>query len=120
MLKRNEGTIDRVLRVLVATVLLLAGLFWLGGLQGRALGLIVAVFSLLPLTTGVTGVCPMYIPFGISTLEKGKEHNHRCPAMANCCLPGLREPGEVPGTGTQIEWGTQVTDNFQQLKIRSL
>ena len=47
MLKRNEGTIDRILRVILATVLLSVGLFWLGGLQGSVAGLVVTGFGLL-------------------------------------------------------------------------
>ena len=82
MLKRNEGTIDRILRVILATVLLLVGLFWLGGLQGNVFGLVVTGFGLLPLITGLSGVCPLYIPFGISTLEKEKELMARCASMA--------------------------------------
>ena len=96
MLKRNEGTIDRILRVILATVLLLVGLFWLGGLQGNVFGLVVTGFGLLPLITGLSGVCPLYIPFGISTLEKEKELMARCAAMAASCMPGHRHPGQMP------------------------
>lgn len=96
MLKRNEGTIDRILRVILATMLLLVGLFWLGGVQGSVLGLVVTGFGLLPLITGLTGVCPLYIPFGISTLEKEKELMARCASMAASCMPGHRRPGQTP------------------------
>ena len=82
MLKRNEGIIDRTLRVALAMVLLPAGLFWLGGLHGTVLGLVITGFGLLPLITGLTGFCPLYIPFGISTLEKEKELMARCRSMA--------------------------------------
>jgi hypothetical protein len=73
MFKPNKGIIDRTLRVLLSIMLLPTGLFWLGGLQGNVLGLMVTGFGLLPLITGLTGFCPLYIPFGISTLEKEKE-----------------------------------------------
>ena len=73
MFKRNEGIIDRALRVALSIVLLPTGLVWLGGLQGSVLGLVVTGFGLLPLITGLTGFCPLYVPFGISTLEKEKE-----------------------------------------------
>ncbi|HEY3473545.1 MAG TPA: DUF2892 domain-containing protein, partial [Anaerolineales bacterium] len=46
------------------------------------LGLVVTGFSLLPLITGLTGFCPLYVPFGISTLEKEKELIARCKSMA--------------------------------------
>jgi hypothetical protein len=74
MFTRNEGIIDRTLRVALAMVLLSVGLFLLGGLQGNVPGLFVAGVGLLPLITGLTDFCPLYVPFGISTLEKEKEH----------------------------------------------
>ena len=73
MFKRNEGIIDRTLRVALAMVLLPTGLFWFGGLQGTVLGLVITGFSLLPLITGLTGFCPLYVPLRINTLEKERE-----------------------------------------------
>lgn len=75
MFKRNEGKLDRIVRLALATVLLPAGLFWLGGLHGSVLGLLATVFGVLALITGLTGVCPTYIPFGVSTLEAKKRQN---------------------------------------------
>lgn len=88
MFKRNEGIIDRTLRVALATVLLSVGLFLLNGLQGNVPGLIVAGFGMLPLITGLTGFCPLYVPFGISTLEKEKELMARCASTAASCMCG--------------------------------
>lgn len=75
MFKRNEGTFDRILRVALGIPLLPAGLFWLGGLQGSVLGLLAAGLGVLALITGLTGVCILYIPFGISTLETEKKQS---------------------------------------------
>ncbi len=80
MFKRNEGTLDRILRLAVAVVLLPASLFWLGGLQGNLLGLLVAVPGAIGLVTGITGVCPTYNLFGISTLDKGEKHGAPSPS----------------------------------------
>ena len=96
MFKRNEGIIDRTLRVLLALVFLPTGLLWLGGLQGSVLGLVVTGLGLLPLLTGLTGFCPLYIPFGISTLEKEKELVDRCMFMMARCMPGTFRPGQTP------------------------
>ncbi len=88
MFKRNEGVVDRTLRITVGTVLLLSGLFLFGGLQGNVVGLVVAGFSALPLLTGLTGFCPLYVPLGISTLEKEKELVARFKSMSAGCMAG--------------------------------
>jgi hypothetical protein len=70
MLKKNMGRLDRTLRFIVGVTLIPMGLFALGGWQGNLIGVLVAVFVLLPLVTSLTGFCPAYIPFGISTLDR--------------------------------------------------
>jgi hypothetical protein len=82
MFKRNVGILDRIARVTLGTVLLPSGLFLLGGLQGNVLGLVIAGLGLIGLVTGLTGFCPLYVPFGINTLEKEKEFVSR--AMSRC------------------------------------
>jgi hypothetical protein len=89
MFKRNEGLLDRIVRVVLGMVLLPIGLiWWFGGLPGTgsAAGLVAAGLGLLGLLTGISGVCPLYIPFGISTLEKEKEFIAKSKSMmADCC-----------------------------------
>jgi hypothetical protein len=55
----NEGTLDRLIRIVVGISLL--SLTVLG--PGTAWGLA----GILPLLTGVLGFCPLYLPFGIDT-----------------------------------------------------
>lgn len=59
MLKTNEGTIDRVLRV-IAGIVLIAMVFF--GPQ-TAWGWV----GLVPLLTGLFGTCPVYSLLGINT-----------------------------------------------------
>jgi hypothetical protein len=59
MFKANEGTLDRVLRVLLGIALL--ALVFVG--PKTPWGLIGAV----PLLTGIIGYCPLYGIFGIRT-----------------------------------------------------
>ena len=71
MFKKNMGQLDRVLRFVVGVALIPTGLFLLGGLQGNLFGILIAVFGVVPLlVTSLTGFCPGYIPFGISTLGR--------------------------------------------------
>ena len=102
MFKHNEGIIDRTLRVALAIVLLSVGLFLLGGWQGNVSGLIVAGVGLLPLITGLTGFCPLYVPFGISTLEAEKRLMARCMSMMAGCLPGNQSIGRMCGPNRQL------------------
>ncbi|HSG77536.1 MAG TPA: DUF2892 domain-containing protein [Burkholderiales bacterium] len=60
-MKVNVGSVERILRVVVG-VALLALLFVFEG-SARWLGLI----GLVPLATGLFGVCPAYTLFGLST-----------------------------------------------------
>ena len=87
MFKRNEGILDRIVRTVLGTVLLPTGLFLLNGLQGSVLGLVVTGFGVFVLTTGLIGFCPVYIPFGISTLEKEKQLMAKCMSM----MAGFRQ-----------------------------
>lgn len=98
MFKRNVGILDRIVRVALGIVLLPTGLFWLGGLQGTVLGLVITGFGLLPLITGLTGFCPLYIPFGINTLEKEQEFIARCMSMMAGFRQGSAGSGH-PGAG---------------------
>lgn len=64
-MKRNMGTIDRLLRAtVVGPVLILLG-FSLGA--GSIPGLVAFALAGIALVTAAVGVCPGYIPLGIST-----------------------------------------------------
>lgn len=73
MLRQNEGTLDRALRVSGGVALIVIALFALGGAGGSVLGIALAAFGLWLFTTGATGVCLAYIPFGFSTRKETPE-----------------------------------------------
>jgi hypothetical protein len=73
VIQRNVGGLDRQVRLVLGTILLLAGLFLLGGLHGNGTGLIVAVIGFLGLATGASGFCVLYVPLGISSARGKKE-----------------------------------------------
>ena len=63
-MKRNMGTVDRLLRAFVAApTLILVGLF----LGWSVLGVAAFVVAGVMVATSATGFCPGYVPFGIST-----------------------------------------------------
>lgn len=64
MLTRNEGPIDRMIRVLLGCILLAAALST--GISS-SWGMVALVFAVVMLATGIVGVCGLYKVFGIST-----------------------------------------------------
>lgn len=71
-MKKNEGTIDRALRVLAGL-----GLLSYAVIGGSAWGYI----GVIPLLTGLIGICPLYGILGISTCGKcadGKSDGCAC------------------------------------------
>ena len=69
MFRKNVGPVDRAIRLTGGAWFLAVGLFLLGGLQGTGVGLALAALGLWFMLTGAIGVCPLYVPFGISTLR---------------------------------------------------
>lgn len=68
-MSRNEGTADRVIRLVVAVVAVLAA-FAVGA--GSALGIVLLVVGAVMLVTAATGFCPLYRVFGLSTCPMPK------------------------------------------------
>ncbi len=60
---QNEGELDRFVRLCVGIVSILGAYFWLGGIVQYILIGVGVIF----LITAFSGVCPLYIPFGIRT-----------------------------------------------------
>ena len=65
-MKRNIGTIDRVLRVLAGIALVVVGFAVLEG----TVGVVVGVIGLIPLATGLIGWCPLYSLFNLRTRKQ--------------------------------------------------
>lgn len=63
---KNENIIDRLLRVILAEVLIMLAYFWVGG----ALQIVFGVLSFVMLVTSATGFCALYKIFKINTYEK--------------------------------------------------
>jgi len=63
-MKKNMGTIDKVIRILVAVVL--AILFFANVITG-ILGIVLLVLAGVFVLTSLISFCPLYWPFGINT-----------------------------------------------------
>lgn len=69
-MKKNMGTIDKAVRLTLAAVVLL--LYYMNVISGT-LALVLLVVAIIFAVTSLVGVCPLYIPFGISTLRKKQQ-----------------------------------------------
>lgn len=80
-MKKNIGTVDRILRVLVGAALIAYGIVnhtWLGAI------------GLVPLLTATLRFCPAYCPLGISTAGAAdKAGEGGCGAGCGC---GAKKP----------------------------
>ena len=66
-MKRNMGVADRVIRVALAVVV--AVLYFTNQLSTTA-AVILGILSVVFVLTSIVGLCPLYLPFGISTKRR--------------------------------------------------
>ena len=66
IMKKNMGSADRILRIIVAAVI--AVLFFSNIITGT-LGIVLLVVAGIFLLTGFISFCPLYAPFGLSTCK---------------------------------------------------
>jgi hypothetical protein len=66
-MKKNMGTIDKVIRILVAIVVIV--LYFTHVISGT-LAIILLALSAIFIVTSFLSFCPLYLPFGLSTRKK--------------------------------------------------
>lgn len=66
-MKKNMGTVDKVIRVLVAVVILV--LYFTHVVTGT-LGVVLLILAGIFVVTSLVGTCPLYLLFGFSTAKK--------------------------------------------------
>jgi hypothetical protein len=66
-MKKNMGTLDRTVRILIAIIL---GILILTGKISGTLAWVLGIISVVFLLTSIIGWCPLYVPLGISTIKK--------------------------------------------------
>ena len=70
-MKKNMGTIDRVVRSLVAV--LIAIIYFTNQISGLA-AIILGIVAIAFLVTSFMSSCPAYMPFKISTIKKNNKN----------------------------------------------
>ena len=66
-MKKNMGSIDKVVRILAAIAII--ALYYAGMLSGLV-ATILLVVAVIFIATSFIGTCPLYLPFGLSTKKK--------------------------------------------------
>lgn len=69
-MKKNMGLVDRIIRTVLALVVIV--LYLTNQISGP-LAIILGIITVVFLLTSLFGVCPLYIPFKISTKKKEKK-----------------------------------------------
>ena len=69
-MKKNMGTMDKLIRVFIAAVI---GIIYFMGLINGITAIILIVLAGVFLLTSLISTCPLYLPFGISTIKKEKK-----------------------------------------------
>ena len=66
-MKQNMGSIDRILRVIIAAVF---GLLYFNGIVTGTWGIVLLVLGGVFVLTSLVGSCPLYSIFGINTCPR--------------------------------------------------
>ncbi len=69
-MKKNMGTMDKLIRVFIAAVI---GVIYFIGLINGITAIILLALSGVFLLTSLISVCPLYLPFGIRTINNEKK-----------------------------------------------
>ncbi len=67
-MKKNIGTVDKAIRILLTITI--AGLY-LTHLISGTVAIVLLVLAIILVVTSFVGICPLYLPFGLSTRKKG-------------------------------------------------
>lgn len=71
MFRQNEGKLDRIVRIIVAVILLPIAYFMATGTLSIVLYILAAILAV----TAMTGFCGLYTFFGINTVKREKPEN---------------------------------------------
>ena len=69
-MKKNIGTADKAIRILVAVVI--AVLYFTNVISGT-LAIVLGILAVVFILTSFISFCPLYLPFGINTLKKKRQ-----------------------------------------------
>jgi len=66
-MKTNMGSADKAIRILLAVAI---GLLYFTNVISGTVAIILLIFAAVFILTSLIGFCPLYLPFGLTTLRK--------------------------------------------------
>lgn len=66
-MKENMGNIDRVIRIILAIVIVV---LYFSGVVSGSVGIVLLIVAGIFLLTSLVKFCPLYVPFNVSTRKK--------------------------------------------------
>lgn len=66
-MKKNMGTIDKAVRLVVAAIILL---LYFTNVISATVAIVLLVVAIIFVVTSLLGFCPLYLPFGMNTMKK--------------------------------------------------
>ena len=66
-MKKNMGSADRLIRVIIAIVI---GALYYANIVSGTLGIVLLILAAVFLLTSFVSFCPLYVPFGLNTCSK--------------------------------------------------
>ena len=70
-MKKNMGTIDKILRVVIAIII--AVLYYMDLIVSNTLSAVLLFFAAILLITSLLNFCPLYFVFGINSCNRDTE-----------------------------------------------
>lgn len=67
LMKKNIGTLDKAIRILIALVVIT---LYVTHVLSGTLAIVLLILSGILIVTSLLGFCPIYFPFGIQTTKK--------------------------------------------------
>lgn len=70
MMKKNMGTADKAIRILLAIVI---GVLYFTNVISGTLAIVLSILAVVFILTSFISFCPLYLPFGINTSKKKRQ-----------------------------------------------
>jgi hypothetical protein len=68
-MKKNMGSVDRIVRTIIAIIVVV---LYLSGVISGTIAIILGILAAVFLLTSLIGTCPLYLPIGLSTRKDVK------------------------------------------------